>query len=262
MTYPDVIDVIEKKKKLNPAILHTNDAGLKSQISFSIGVQSDINNCSTNDSSFASASSNNNHSSTGDWGLRFKEPEEIYAKVKVPFGYKLGYHLLITYLRKRFNKDQLVKMAKSMTEYRPSFIACTITLKEDDLIFMEQCFQRTLLEYDKYISISGTPTIVWRRTGQICYVSQEFVILTGWTRDRLLKKGTFIVELMDDNSVIEYFDLFSKIAYGDFRGATMTSCTLLTCNGKKINTTCIWTLKRDVFGIPMMIVGNFLPILT
>ncbi|GME83010.1 unnamed protein product [[Candida] boidinii] len=149
-----------------------------------------------------------------------------------------------------------------MAEYRPSFIAGMINLKEDDLIFTEQCFQRTLLEYDNYISSSGTPTLVWRRTSQIAYVGDEFCILTGWTKKQLLGKSTFAVEIMDDKSCVEYFQLFSKIAFGDFKGATMTECTLLTPSGKNIRTSSVWTLKRDVFGIPMMIIANFLPILT
>jgi PAS domain-containing protein len=215
--------------------------------------------------SFCIAINENNEISSATFenpcGLRFKEPEDIYAKIDQPFSYTPGFHSLIQYLRQRFNAKDLIKMAKSMASYRPSFIACTNTLKEEDLIFMEQCFQRTLLEYDKFVSLSGTPTIIWRRTGQIAYVSEEFSILAGWTRDDLLSKVTFIVELMDDHSAIEYFDLFSTIAYGDFKAATMGSCTLLTPDNSRIKTTCIWTLKRDVFGIPMMIIGNFLPIL-
>ena len=154
----------------------------------------------------------------------------------------------------------LVKMAESMATYRPSFIACTNSLKEHDLIFMEQCFQRTLLTYDNYIKISGTPTIVWRRTGEVAYVGNEFCVLTGWPKEELIGKDKrkFIVELLDDKSVLQYFQVFSRIAFGDFLGATMTECTLLTPNPNvKIRTGCMWTLKRDVFGIPMMIVGNF-----
>lgn len=192
---------------------------------------------------------------------KFSEPAEIYANVRQPYSYTPAYHQLTIYIRTRFQRDQQLRIAKSMAAYRPSFIACTNTLKEDDLIFMEQCFQRTLLEYEKFIAYSGTPTAVWRRTGQVAAVGTEFCVLTGWPRERLLNEHTFIVELMDDNSVVEYFEMFSKMAFGDSRGANMSECTLLTPQGKKIKTTSIWTLKRDVFGIPMMIVGNFLPFL-
>lgn len=243
--FPDVIEAIERMKQSDPAVLHERNSKLT--ISFTIGIVPD----------------DTYHGDITDEGsLHFKEPEEIYAKVIKPFSYTMGYHSLIAYLRKRFPKKLLVKMAESMAAYRPSFIACTNSLKEGDLIFMEQCFQRTLLTYDNFIKVSGTPTIVWRRTGEIAYVGNEFCVLTGWAKEELIGNNRkFIVELLDDKSVVEYFQLFLRIAFGDFLGATMTECSLITPKeGVKIRTGCIWTLKRDVFGIPMMIIGNFLPI--
>ncbi|KAK9465666.1 hypothetical protein V1512DRAFT_292330 [Lipomyces arxii] len=192
---------------------------------------------------------------------RKRDPETVYASITQPFSYTPGYHGLIAYLKSRFDRPHLMRVARCMAAFRPSFIACTKTLKEEDLIFMEKCFQRTLLEYEKFISYSGTPTLVWRRTGQVAAVGKEFCILTGRTKDQLINKRTFVVELMDDQSVLEYFEGFSKLAFGDSRGATMMECTLLSPNGRRIPTACTWTIKRDVFDIPMMIVGNFLPIL-
>ncbi|KAI5963893.1 ERT1 [Candida theae] len=245
--FPDIITAIEEMKNTDYAVYQERNS--KSNLSFSIGILHD--------------ESNPNSANNGKDEAFFKEPEEIYAKVNKPFSYTPGYHSLIAYLRKRFSKPLLVEMAKSMANYRPSFIACTNSLKEHDLVFMEQCFQRTLLTYHNFIKVSGTPTIVWRRTGEIAYVGDEFCVLTGWSKDQLMGKGQrkFIVELLDDKSVVEYFQVFSRIAFGDFLGATMTECTLLTPKPDvKIRTGCVWTLKRDVFGIPMMIVGNFLPI--
>lgn len=161
-------------------------------------------------------------------------------------------------------------MAKSMAAYRPSFIATTKTLQEEDLVFMEKCFQRTLLEFEKFIKKSGTPTVVWRRTGQIEAAGREFCMLTGWKHtdivihgpnDQEKRQSRFIVELMDDTSVAKYFDLFTQLAFGDSRGVIMTDCTLLKPTGETVRTACTWTVKRDVFDIPMMIIGNFLPIL-
>lgn len=131
------------------------------------------------------------------------------------------------------------------------------------MIFMEQCYQRTLLEYVKFIAQIGTPTCIWRRNGQISYVNEEFEILCGWTREELLNKMTFIVEIMDDESVRDYFKTLSKVAYRDFRGSEkMKVCRLLSpIKGKIIHCCCMWTLKRDVSGLPLMILGNFMPIL-
>lgn len=247
-TFPDVITSTEALKNTDPAKYQALNGNLT--MSLSIGTHTDGDD-------YQSARENK------DSELNFKEPEEIYEKVKKPFSYTPGYHSLIAYLRRRFSRNMLVKMVESMASYRPSFIACTNSLKEHDLIFMEQCFQRTLLTYDNLIRVSGTPTIVWRRTGEIAYVGNEFCILTGWKKEELLlPEKKFIVELLDDNSVLEYFQLFLKIAFGDFLGATMAACTLLTPRaGVKIKATCTWTLKRDVFGIPMMIIGSFLPVI-
>jgi hypothetical protein len=125
---------------------------------------------------------------------------------------------------------------------------------------MEVCFQRTMLEYEKFVGYSGTPTVIWRRTGQIELVGKEFCLLTGWSRDALLAKQTFIVELMNDSSVVEYFERFSEHAFGD-TSSVQTSCVLLTPQKRPVPCAFCFTIKRDVFDIPMVIVGNFLPVL-
>ena len=97
--------------------------------------------------------------------------------------------------------------------------------------------------------------MVWRRTGQIALVGKEFCLLTGWTRDQLLGKRTFIIELMDDESVLEYFDRFAEHAFQDTSNV-MTTCTLLGRDGKRVPCTICFTIKRDMFDIPMMVIGN------
>jgi hypothetical protein len=70
-----------------------------------------------------------------------------------------------------------------------------MNLTTDDLIFTEKCLQRTLLEYEKLITYSGTPTVVWRRTGEIALVGKEFSLLTQWPKDTLMNKKTYIYEV-------------------------------------------------------------------
>lgn len=253
-TFPQIVEEITQFKLANPLAFAIRNK--RSCISFSIGI-SDHTTSGTSSSNISETGTLGTHC-----GLQYGSAMEIYQNVNKPYKYVQPYHDLNVYLRNRFGRDSLIQMARSMAEVRPSFIASMIRLKEPDLVFAEQCFQRTLLEYHECILLSGTPTIVWRRSCQIAYVSEEFTTLTGWTRAELLDKPTFLVQIMDDKSCVEYFRLFSKIAFGDFRGATMTECTLSTREDRGIRTTCVWTLKRDVFGIPMMIIGNFLPILT
>lgn len=194
--------------------------------------------------------------------LRYSTPMEIYTMINKPFSHTPGFHHLLMYLKSRFNKKDIVEMCQSMAEFRPIFIACSVTLTEEDMIFMEQCYQRTLLEYAKFLEQIGTPTCVWRRNGQISYINEEFEILTGWTREELLNKMTFIVEILDDESVRDYFKTFSSVAYKDFKGTDrMKTCRILSpIRGNVINCCCLWTLKRDISGLPLMILGNFMPI--
>jgi hypothetical protein len=240
---------------------------------------------------------------------RADDPSHIYTSVQQPYPYALQHHRLFHMLETRFPKPSLLRIARAMADFRPSFIACTQTLKADDLLFMEKCFQRTLWEYERFIQFCGTPTIVCRRTGEVVGVGKEFCMLTGWDRAVLLgekpnrninrpfvkppgsggiiqpppednpnvRRPVFLAELLDDESVVEFYEQFARLAFGDSRGAVMTTCKVLTYQapkeegeaegvqrksgglaGKegKVDCAFCWTIKRDVFDIPMLIVGN------
>ena len=47
------------------------------------------------------------------------------------------------------------------------------------------------------MGMSGTPTIVFRRTGELLLVSDEFLQLTGHTRTELLSERQWMWTLMD-----------------------------------------------------------------
>ncbi|KAJ6141652.1 hypothetical protein N7470_010042 [Penicillium chermesinum] len=254
---------------------------------------------------------------------RHRNPSSIYESVKEPYAYTSGFHNLTAFIQRRFSPSKTVRIAKALASIRPSFIATTKTLNRDDLIFMEKCFQRTLWEYEDFINACGTPTIVCRRTGEIAAVGKEFSkepnmnVNTGggpsapasgttsrgsFTPRSSVEHTTgrpqpvFLAELMDDESVVGFYEDFARLAFGDSRGSVMTRCKLLKYktkddmdvaqsdeNGKwnnhlrkggiageagmnqlgfkdgKVECAYCWTVKRDVFDIPMLIVMNFLP---
>lgn len=104
---------------------------------------------------------------------------------------------------------------RALAIFRPSLIALQMPLSLDDEVFVEKCFQRSLLvrgvlpftihtselsvidaqELEKLISFSGTPTVIWRRTGEICLVAPEFCMLTEWSMEELLGKKKYIYEV-------------------------------------------------------------------
>lgn len=128
-----------------------------------------------------------------DFGTLFQrkrraDTKQIYASVTKGYPYTERFHRFMEFLNKRFPSDKKVRIAKALATIRPSFIALTKDLSEDDLIFMEQGFQRQLIDYDDTWQQIGTPSIICRRTGEIVSCNKEFSLVTGWSRDVLLGK--------------------------------------------------------------------------
>lgn len=42
-------------------------------------------------------------------------------------------------------REDLMRISRALALFRPSFLALIMNLTEEDLVFMEKCFQRTLL---------------------------------------------------------------------------------------------------------------------
>ncbi|ORX90838.1 hypothetical protein K493DRAFT_55697 [Basidiobolus meristosporus CBS 931.73] len=180
----------------------------------------------------------------------------IYHNPTAPYNYTEGYHHLFRYIKARMTKEEVIHICKAFAVFRPSFIALVKNLTEEDMIYMEKGFQRVILEYEKMISFSGTPTAVWRRTGQLALVGKEFSFLTQWSRDDLLRKPTYIYE-----SAISYWDHFAVHAFDNSEQSVQIKCNLVTPAGRVVPCAFCFTFKRDIFDIPLAIVGNFLPIL-
>ncbi|RCI01647.1 Transcriptional regulator of nonfermentable carbon utilization [Rhizopus azygosporus] len=189
-------------------------------------------------------------------------PEMAYASATKPFSYAEGYHYLINYVKTRMSREDLMRISRALALFRPSVLASMMNLTEDDLIFTEKCLQRTLLEYEKLISYSGTPTVVWRRTGEIALVGKEFSLLTQWSRDMLLNKKTYIYELMSNPSAVEYWEKYALHAFDNTDSAVYSTCILMSPTKRVVPCTFCFTIKRDIFDLPSVIVGNFLPILS
>ena len=278
---------------------------------------------------------------------RHRKPSTMYNAVTEPYSYTQAFHALMELIRKRFSPSKTARIAKALASVRPSFISSLTKLDDDDRVFMEKCLQRTLLEYDDFLSATGTPTIICRRTGEVVAVGEGFSVLTGWKKAVLLgrepnlntnvggdtsgapgtgiatsrgtntprvpegsrpdaldgsrQKPVSIVDLMDDESTCDFFDDYSHLAFGDSRGSVTTPCKLLkyrtekdtdsdkaldnevgsrlqrqndaTRSGNdgnvgmtqvgndegKIECMLCWSVKRDVFDIPMLFVMNILP---
>jgi len=74
-------------------------------------------------------------------------------------------------------------------------------------VFIEEAFERMLLDYDRVFSAMGVPACLWRRTGEIYKGNREFSELVG-------VDGYMLRDVSVDMSG-KYYDL-SLISVGPF----------------------------------------------
>ncbi|ETW80605.1 hypothetical protein HETIRDRAFT_245864, partial [Heterobasidion irregulare TC 32-1] len=182
--------------------------------------------------------------------------QEVYDTVTTPYDYTEGYHSLMKYLPYRFEKNDILRIVRALAIFRPSLIALQMPLTEEDEVFVEKCFQRSIIELDKLISYSGTPTVVWRRTGEICLVGPEFCMLTDWTKEELLGKGKYIWELFENQSVVEYWENFATHAFENTTQSVYSHCILLKPSGVPVPATFCFSIRRDIFDLPSLVIGR------
>ncbi|KJA20713.1 hypothetical protein HYPSUDRAFT_68254 [Hypholoma sublateritium FD-334 SS-4] len=189
--------------------------------------------------------------------------QSIHDRVTTPYDYTEGYHFLMKHLPTRFEKNDILRIVRALAIFRPSLIALQMPLSLDDEIFVEKCFQRSLLELDKLMSYSGTPTVVWRRTGEICLVAPEFCMLTEWPLEDLVGSGRkkYIYELFENQSVVEYWENFASHAFENTTQSVYSHCVLLKPSGAPVPSTFCFSIRRDLFDLPSIVIGQWLPLL-
>lgn len=190
-----------------------------------------------------------------------KTAEEVYGSVTKPYDYTEGYHFLMKVLPFRFEKNDILRIVRALAIFRPSLIALQMPLTEEDEIFVEKCVQRSVIELNKLISYSGTPTVVWRRTGEICLVGPEFCMLTEWSKEELLGTKKYIWELFENQSVVEYWENFATHAFENTSQSVYSHCILQKPDGTPVPATFCFHIRRDLFDLPSLVIGQWLPLL-
>jgi len=236
----------------------------------------------------------------------YQTVQDIYNNNIMNFDYPQSYHSLTHFLKSRFlgnslpedqkqdKRKNLIEILKLIASYRPTFISAHKSLfKPLDLQFLEMSLQRSLIDYERLAQLNSSPTVMWRRTGEIVSITDDLLSLLGYNLGDILSKRTFIVELMyDDESIVNYYKLFKSVAVGNLQANIFTKCRLMK-NPHKLNHTnnthrnsvssaassdaydteishnelefiefcAVWTVKRDIFNLPMLLIGQFLPVL-
>lgn len=208
----------------------------------------------------------------------YQSVQDIYTNKILNFDYPQSYHSLTHFLKTRFGIDHngsteeerktkrknLLQILKLIASYRPTFIlAYKNLLIPHDLELLEILFQRCLFDHQRLMKLNSSPTIMWRRTGEIVSISDDMLSLLEYNINDILSQRRFILELMyDDESILNYFKLFKSVAVGNLHSSIVTKCNLKTKSSDKcVEFCCVWTVKRDLFDLPSLMIGQFLPVL-
>ncbi|RLV84179.1 Regulator of drug sensitivity 2 [Meyerozyma sp. JA9] len=186
---------------------------------------------------------------------------KLEAGLLQPYNYAKGYARLQSYMDNYMNASSRQRILKPLSIFRPAFRAIARTLKDVDLVLVEESFERMLLDYDRVFTSMAIPACLWRRTGEIYRGNKEFASLVGVKADDLKDGKLAIYELMSEESAVNFWEKYGAIAFDKGQKAVLTSCNLRTRDGTKRKSCCFsFTIRRDRYNIPSCIVGNFIPI--
>lgn len=186
---------------------------------------------------------------------------KLEAGLLQPYNYAKGYARLQAYMDNYMNVSSRQRILKPLSIFRPAFRAIARTLKDVDLVLVEESFERMLLDYDRVFTSMAIPACLWRRTGEIYRGNKEFASLVGVKADDLKDGKLAIYELMSEESAVNFWEKYGAIAFDKGQKAVLTSCNLRTKDGIKRKSCCFsFTIRRDRYNIPSCIVGNFIPI--
>lgn len=191
-----------------------------------------------------------------------------------PYNYVKGYARLQRWMDSNVSQESKQKILQPLSVLRPKFRAIAQSLTDMDLVFIEEAFERLLLDYDRVFSAMAIPACLWRRTGEIYKGNREFAELVGLDGFMLRDGRSCIYELMAEESAVNYWEKYADVAFNVNQKAVLTTCVLkikpkITSNGNSdgedsqneetaISCCFSFTIRRDAWGTPSMIVGNFI----
>lgn len=203
----------------------------------------------------------------------------IHAKYEAgllkPYNYVNGYRRLSTWMERHVSPNSRQAIQQPLAMLRPRFRAVAQNLTDLDLIFIEEAFERLLLDYDRVFSAMAVPACLWRRTGEIYKGNREFANMIGVNVNDLLEGKLAIYELMSEESAVNFWEKYGHVAFDTGQKAVLTSCVLrykprevvaphlVQPGGPQmqegyVNCCFSFTIRRDSWGIPVAIVGNFI----
>jgi hypothetical protein len=193
------------------------------------------------------------------------------------FSYSESYRDLIAVIQSRFVEKDIFRITKALASIRPSYSTFTKRWDDEDLALMDRCVERSAKDYKDLMKLYSVPTLVCRKIGEIVQVNKEFTLLTGWSREVLLgrysgindqtsyrmgeetigprinssmrrERPVFLAEILDDESVIKFYEDFARMAMGEGsggHGSVMRACKLLKYTADA-DSNCEFSVKQSI----------------
>ncbi|KAJ3036592.1 hypothetical protein HDV00_002552 [Rhizophlyctis rosea] len=180
-----------------------------------------------------------------------------------PYNYGQGYARLAKYLEGNLTSLGRQRILSVIAVFQTGFAQLARNLTDMDLAAVEEQFEKLCLEYDWVFSAQGIPAALWRRTGEIYRANPAFANMVGLPLELFSEGKVCIYELMTEDSGVSYWERYGQVAFDPDQKASMSLCTLRnpgTPEVAPIQCTYSFTVRRDGVGIPLSIVGNFLPV--
>ncbi|KAG1766278.1 hypothetical protein EDD22DRAFT_950640 [Suillus occidentalis] len=108
--------------------------------------------------------------------------------------------------------DRNVSRQSKQQILQPLF-AVVQSLRDIDLVFIEEAFKRLLLDYDCVFSAMCVPACLWRRTGGIYKGNREFSELVGVDGYMMRDGRLCIYELRAEGSAVNYWEKYGHVAF-------------------------------------------------
>jgi hypothetical protein len=145
-----------------------------------------------------------------------------------PFNYVKGYARLNSYMSKHLSRESQIRILRQLDKFRPKFRDAMKNLTDMQLVMVEMWFERQLMEYDRVFASMAIPACCWRRTGEIFRGNREMAELVGVPWESLRDGKLAIHEIMEQDSLVSYWEKFGAIAFDQSQKAILTSCALKT----------------------------------
>lgn len=147
-----------------------------------------------------------------------------------PYNHVNGYARLNRWMEQNVSASSRRRILKPLSVFRPVFYSIAKKLTNYDLIYIEEAFERLLLDYDRVFSIQSIPACLWRRTGEIYKGNKEFAELVGVSIESLREGRLCIYELMAEESAVNYWEKYGSVSFDPSQKAVLTMCKLRTKN--------------------------------